>query len=303
MSGIPADTLNKLGSAQNQIWQTVSLTVSEAANQSLAFGSPLTVSTKTADLYSELTAPMMVIQFAFANQPENSQVILIPQETVLGLVLLVQGTEIDEVDENTVADLRNPLEAVIQGICLAIGNLKNEPIVASGLSIRFQIFSFPPNLQRSSDLVRVQVAITGEEQSGTLTWLCDSATAHYILGLTEVEQSESDFPEISADGTTSQAPRPIHAHEDPNGLELLLDIPLEISVELGRVRMMVKEVIELGTGSIVEIDKAAGEPVDVMVNGRLVARGEVVVIEDNFGVRITEILSPAERMGRFGDAA
>jgi flagellar motor switch protein FliN/FliY len=62
-------------------------------------------------------------------------------------------------------------------------------------------------------------------------------------------------------------------------------------------------VVELGTGSIVEIDKAAGEPVDVMVNGRLVARGEVVVIEDNFGVRLTEILNPQERLQRLGEVA
>jgi flagellar motor switch protein FliN/FliY len=78
-------------------------------------------------------------------------------------------------------------------------------------------------------------------------------------------------------------------------MDVLLDVPLEISVELGRVKMVVRDVLDLGTGSIVEVDKAAGEPVDVMVNGRLVAKGEVVVIEDNFGVRITEILNPAER--------
>ncbi|HCD99973.1 MAG TPA: flagellar motor switch protein FliN [Armatimonadetes bacterium] len=90
---------------------------------------------------------------------------------------------------------------------------------------------------------------------------------------------------------------------DPGSLELLLDIPLEISVELGRVKMLVKDVVELGTGSIIEIDKAAGEPVDVLVNGRLVARGEVVVIEDNFGVRITEILTPQERLTKLGEVA
>ena len=64
-----------------------------------------------------------------------------------------------------------------------------------------------------------------------------------------------------------------------------------------------REVVELGTGSVVEIDKAAGEPVDVIVNGRLVARGEVVVIEDNFGVRITEILNPTDRLNKLGEAA
>jgi flagellar motor switch protein FliN/FliY len=81
-----------------------------------------------------------------------------------------------------------------------------------------------------------------------------------------------------------------------------MDVPLEISVELGRVKMMVRDVLELGSGAIIEIDKAAGEPVDVMVNGTLVARGEVVVIEDNFGVRITEIVS-VERPTRLGEVA
>jgi flagellar motor switch protein FliN/FliY len=81
---------------------------------------------------------------------------------------------------------------------------------------------------------------------------------------------------------------------------LLLDIPLEVSVELGRVTMLIRELLEVGTGSIVELQKAAGEPVEVLVNGRLIARGEVVVVEDNFAVRITEILSPAERIQRLG---
>jgi flagellar motor switch protein FliN/FliY len=79
-----------------------------------------------------------------------------------------------------------------------------------------------------------------------------------------------------------------------------LDIPLEVSVELGRVTMLIRELLEVGTGSIVELQKAAGEPVEVLVNGRLIARGEVVVVEDNFAVRITEILSPAERIQRLG---
>jgi flagellar motor switch protein FliN/FliY len=75
---------------------------------------------------------------------------------------------------------------------------------------------------------------------------------------------------------------------------------LEVSVELGRVTMLIRELLEVGTGSIVELQKAAGEPVEVLVNGRLIARGEVVVVEDNFAVRITEILSPAERIQRLG---
>lgn len=82
------------------------------------------------------------------------------------------------------------------------------------------------------------------------------------------------------------------AAQEPASLDLLLDVPLRITVELGRARMAVRDVLALQTGSVVELDRAAGQPVDVLVNDRLIAHGEVVVIEDRFGVRITEIVSP-----------
>ena len=76
---------------------------------------------------------------------------------------------------------------------------------------------------------------------------------------------------------------------------LILDVPLQVTVELGRTRKTIKEILELTNGSIIELDKLAGEPVDIMVNGKFLAKGEVVVIDENFGVRITDIVSPAER--------
>jgi flagellar motor switch protein FliN len=80
-----------------------------------------------------------------------------------------------------------------------------------------------------------------------------------------------------------------------SGIELLMDVPLRISVELGRTRLSVREVLELQAGSVVELDRMAGDPVDVMVNDRLMARGEVVVVDDKFGIRITEIVSPGKQ--------
>ena len=76
---------------------------------------------------------------------------------------------------------------------------------------------------------------------------------------------------------------------------LILDVPLQITVELGRTKKSIKDILELSNGSVVELDKLAGEPVDVNVNGKLLAKGEVVVIDENFGVRITDIVSPLER--------
>lgn len=81
-------------------------------------------------------------------------------------------------------------------------------------------------------------------------------------------------------------------------LNLLMDIPLQVTVELGRTKKLIKEILELSPGSIVELDKLAGEPVDILVNNKLIAKGEVVVIEENFGVRVTDILSQVERMNK-----
>jgi flagellar motor switch protein FliN len=81
-------------------------------------------------------------------------------------------------------------------------------------------------------------------------------------------------------------------------LELLLDVPLDLSVELGRARMSIQDLLNLSPGSVIELDKIAGEPLDLLVNGRLVARGEAVVVNDKFGVRITDIVSPSERIAR-----
>lgn len=81
-----------------------------------------------------------------------------------------------------------------------------------------------------------------------------------------------------------------------NNLDMLMDIPLKVTVELGRTKRTVKEILDLSAGSVVELDKLAGEPVDIHVNDKLMAKGEVVVIDENFGVRVTDIVSPKERL-------
>ena len=79
-------------------------------------------------------------------------------------------------------------------------------------------------------------------------------------------------------------------------LDFLLDIPLEISVELGRTRILVNDLLQLGQGSVIELTKLAGEPLEILINQKLVARGEAVVVNEKFGVRITDIISPMERV-------
>lgn len=84
----------------------------------------------------------------------------------------------------------------------------------------------------------------------------------------------------------------------PRRLDLLLDVPLDVTVELGRCRMSIQDLLALEPGSVIELEKLAGDPLDILVNDRLVARGEAVVVNDKFGVRITDIVSPSERIAR-----
>ena len=86
--------------------------------------------------------------------------------------------------------------------------------------------------------------------------------------------------------------------EHPDNLEFILDIPLQVSVELGRTKMLVNEILKLGQGSVIELTKLAGESLEILVNQKAIARGEVVVVNDKYGIRLTEIISPMERIER-----
>ena len=102
---------------------------------------------------------------------------------------------------------------------------------------------------------------------------------------------ETSFAELKATTATDDGQR---------NLDFLMDIPLEVTVELGRSRMLMADLLRLGQGSVEGLDRAAGEPVDILVNHKLMARGEVVVVNDKFGIRLTDIISPAERVKQLG---
>jgi flagellar motor switch protein FliN/FliY len=83
-------------------------------------------------------------------------------------------------------------------------------------------------------------------------------------------------------------------------MDLILDIPLDVTVELGKVKMPINELLQLGQGSIIELSKQVGEPLDIYVNNKLVAKGEVVILEEKFGIRVADIINPAERIKSLG---
>ena len=112
----------------------------------------------------------------------------------------------------------------------------------------------------------------------------------------EILDSGSEGPSLPKFTDLKKDPSKIR----PDNLDFILDIPLEVTAELGRTKMMINDLLQLGQGSIIELSKLAGEPLEILVNGRLIARGEVVVVNDKFGIRLTDIISTTERIEQLG---
>ncbi len=93
-----------------------------------------------------------------------------------------------------------------------------------------------------------------------------------------------------------QSGSPLDEGENPVNFDVIMDVPVNISMEIGRTSINIRNLLQLNQGSIVELDRLAGEPLDVLVNGTLIARGEVVVVNEKFGIRLTDVISPAERL-------
>ena len=117
--------------------------------------------------------------------------------------------------------------------------------------------------------------------------------------------SEDDWATAMAEQAIAESPAAQPADIFPsfggntgmmNELDMILDIPVKLTVELGRTKITIKNLLQLAHGSVVELDAMAGEPMDVLVNGTLIAQGEVVVVNDKFGIRLTDIITPSERM-------
>ena len=144
---------------------------------------------------------------------------------------------------------------------------------------------------------------TGADPAGGMSEE-DRMAAEWAAALAESKPASSDVGSSMSTITETVAPAAFtnfNSSATPNAgndLNMILDIPVQLTVELGRTRIPIKHILQLAQGSVVELETMAGEPMDVLVNGYLIAQGEVVVVNDKFGIRLTDIVTPSERMRR-----
>lgn len=128
-------------------------------------------------------------------------------------------------------------------------------------------------------------------------------TADWAEALLEQQKATEGAADVAGGVLSGESPRPFsasggNADAPARDINMVLDIPVQLSVELGRTKVSIKHILQLGQGSVVELDALAGEPMDVLVNGYLIAQGEVVVVNDKFGIRLTDVVTPSERLRR-----
>src|SRR5438477_1874263 len=131
-----------------------------------------------------------------------------------------------------------------------------------------------------------------EEDKMAAEWAAALAESSPASSATEVQTTETVAPASFTNFASGASPTA------GNDINMILDIPVQLTVELGRTRIPIKHILQLAQGSVVELEALAGEPMDVLVNGYLIAQGEVVVVNDKFGIRLTDIVTPSERMRR-----
>lgn len=142
-----------------------------------------------------------------------------------------------------------------------------------------------------------------EDEPGIDKPVADNGIAGWAEALAEQKDAQGDGPASGGVLSGDSPPRPFSSAgsstEQPvHDINMVLDIPVQLSVELGRTKVSIKHILQLGQGSVVELDALAGEPMDVLVNGYLIAQGEVVVVNEKFGIRLTDVVTPSERLRR-----
>jgi flagellar motor switch protein FliN/FliY len=232
------------------------LAAAQAAVALLPASSPLLAGTPVQDV-GEISLQGQAIRARFAGAAQGEILVLVAQDLVDALGDTPLGS----------LDVTQAVRPAIEAAAATLG-----PVVVD-----------PGNVTDAAEALASLVAA-----GGTLVPLTDGTDVRGVVGLlVTVDTTAADRPAApSSTPDRPAAPR--------TGLDLLHDVEMEVTAELGRTRMSVRELLALTPGTVVELDRAAGGPADLLVNGRLIARGEVVVIDENFGIRVTEIISPAE---------
>jgi len=236
---------------------------------------------------------------------------LIEDRDALAIATFMMGEEniISEFNDISLSAISEAFSQMISAMALSLSE-----VIGGKLQIESpEVYQLDDNTREmifKEDFVGFKYGLNIEGNNSSIYQIVEKTSEEKLMPKNSIEAAVNNEEKVVNESkviSAEEAPsvqsvsfQPLSASQESiekiGNLDLLKDVPIQISVELGRTRMLIKDLLALSSGSIIELDKLAGEPVDILVNGKLIAKGEVVVIDENFGVRITEIISPEKRL-------
>ena len=314
LTALERDTLGEVG---NICMSSAATALGTLLSRSVQITTPQVELVDDAEVRSGHDGPAVVVAIEYTEGLDGRNVFVIgtrDASVVADLMMGGEGTPADEVGEAQLSAIAEAMNQMAGGAATAMAEMVGRRVDISSPSVDLLDLNDPAvglELGIAGAMVRTAFQLrVGDLLDTTLMQLMPLAFARALVdSLTTAEAAggtasgaEDDDRHLRAVPVPVAQPVAFPSLDEmpasPGGsdISLLLDVPLQVTVELGRTQLRIRNVLELVPGSIVELDKLAGEPVDVLVNGKQIARGEVVVIDEEFGVRITDVASQAKRL-------
>jgi flagellar motor switch protein FliN/FliY len=299
---------NILGELIREIGTSQANALSALTGINTTFGSPFIDVGPLENLKKDIKGRIVQAKVSITGGIAGEWVYVVPEKSVLTITNILIGqennTEITDLVTNTFGEV---ITQITGSLITILTEKLNKPITPGFPNIDLLEDSAAISVSGSPMVVRFNYVFNIHDRGSAKVFVFISVPmARSIINAYNAAKATAatQFGAGTPQQTTGIPVRPVGfeplqlgvASEGNGNIALLLDVSMKVSVELGRTRMTIKEILGLGEGSIIELDKLAGEPVDILVNDKLIAQGEVVVIDENFAVRVTKIVSPMERL-------
>lgn len=328
-SALSGQEVNEFQNLLKGVVESQSSNLSMLAGKSVNIEPPVVELRLPGEISSALPDEVVEVKIDFSDGLQGEHSYYLPVDLAIKIASLMLGQESIELDEMALSSIGEAVSNITGPTATAIGNRINVSIqTAAPVSKR----TTKPEiaLPQGDQLVKLAYPFTleGEQQEQIVEVFSSNLVKEVVSGTAQGKPQEQDMSglfgnaqpggsgaqqtfgqPIDAGGVMGQQSPPPNVQPvqfanlqqsntggSQGNIGLLMDVFMEMTVELGRTKRLIKEILTIGEGTIIELDKLAGEPVDILVNHKLIAKGEVVVIDENFGVRVTEIVSPMERM-------
>jgi flagellar motor switch protein FliN/FliY len=325
-----------IGEIGNIIMGTAATTLSTLINKKVLITTPEVAITTIKELARQYPIPFVAAEVKYTEGLEGTNILIIQERDVKiisDLILGGDGTNIEgDITDMHLSAIGEVMNQMMGSACTSLSTMLYKNILISPPNTFVMDFSseFPYAIFDSDEQIvniTFRMVVEGLIDSYMMQLLpIDFAKEllDKLLNSNEAQQDVIDRPSqqqvsrpapepeeepAGPPSASSRKPEPVDVRpvsfqpleirsegDEKSNIDILLDVPLQVSVELGRTRKAIKEILGLTSGSVIELDRMAGEPVDILVNGKVIAKGEVVVIDDSFGVRITDIISQAKRI-------